>query len=357
MLNQLSYLLSLLIPTSTLLFLLQAPHENLTALVWTVSLFAVVIADFFSPSVKPEQDSLLPNRFYNIILYSLALLQIANITLMLVCITQLQWSNGALVVNSLINLLAIRFLVGTSSGLIGFVVAHELIHRSDWLMQIMGRLLLLTVCYPHFAIAHQQGHHRSVGGQDDIATANIGETFSAYWQRVVISHFRFAWRYEQQRLFAEHKAKGFLKLLRNRVLQGILCEVLLLALIVAVFGWLAAAMFLYQAVVAARLLEASNYFQHWGLSDEMLSRTLGWVNNSWITNRLLIGLSNHISHHQNGRVHFQATPYTAQGPVMPYGYFVMNFWVKLNNASYQRMAVLELKKYGRSLQENRERLG
>jgi alkane 1-monooxygenase len=92
-------------------------------------------------------------------------------------------------------------------------------------------------------------------------------------------------------------------------------------------------------------LEAVNYFQHWGLENGQFGHTFGWVCPSWISRYALIGLSHHIGHHEDENKHYYEIAYSNQGPTLPYGYFVMNLWVKLANASYQKMAVRELGRF------------
>jgi alkane 1-monooxygenase len=201
------------------------------------------------------------------------------------------------------------------------------------------------VCYEHFVIAHKRGHHLNLGLPDDIATARLGESFKAYWRRVYVGYLRYAWRSEQERLaLAPNKPS----LIHNQVFQGLVCESALLIFIIATYGWLAAFMFLYQAVAAVRILEAVNYFQHWGLENGQFGNTYGWVSHSSLSRYALIGLSHHIGHHEDQNKHFHEIAFSDQGPTMPYGYIVMNLWVKLANCSYQKMAMGELEKYHRS---------
>jgi len=134
-------------------------------------------------------------------------------------------------------------------------------------------------------------------------------------------------------------------MLKNQVCQGLLIEFLLVLMIMMVFGWLAALMFIYQAYAAVRILETVNYFQHWGLSDGKFGNSFGWVNESWLTTYLFVGLANHIGHHQDEQKPYYQIAYSEQGPKLPYGYFVMNLWVKLSNASYQRMAIRQLEAF------------
>ena len=179
---------------------------------------------------------------------------------MLVYASQLQWQTGVDIATSLINLVVLRIMVGTASGSSGIIVAHELIHRSSKYLQLLGRLLMCTVCYEHFVIAHKQGHHRRVAKPNDIATARGGEPFNAYCKRVYLEHWLYSWHYESQRLTDSPWSK---RVFNNRVIQGVLVESLVVIAIIFVFGWLSAVLFLYCAYAGVRLLEAINYFQHW----------------------------------------------------------------------------------------------
>jgi len=180
-----------------------------------------------------------------------------------------------------------------------------------------------------------------MGMPQDIATARLGESFRDYWQRIYRGHIHYAWNSELERLGLSNNPWQ-LKIIHHQVLHGLLAELTLLVAISVIFGWLAALMFLYQAFAAVRILETVNYFQHWGLEDERYGYTYGWVSDAWVSRYVLIGLSHHIGHHENETRPFFEIAYSDQGPKLPYGYFVMNLWVKLNNASYQQMALREL---------------
>lgn len=344
---RLSYLCSFILPLSVLVFLASGPHGVGSATAWTLPVWGLVLADWLSPKIDSCQQAESPHPFYNGILYGLAALQMLNVCLMLQYVDRLTFTTPEEWMVGVVNLVAVRILVGTSSGSSGIIAAHELIHRSGRCNRMLGRMLLWSVCYDHFMLAHTRGHHFHVGMLQDIATARHGENFSCYWKRVSREHFVYAWQSEMARLRTAATPLQPLKIIQNRVLQGLLLEALLLAGIVSVFGWLAAVAFVYQAFAAVRLLEAINYFQHWGLEDGKSSNTLAWVNDSCLTKYALIGLSNHIGHHQNAAKAFYQLPYSNRGPKMPYGYFVMNLWVKLDNASYRKMAMRELDRYER----------
>nr|WP_305908120.1 fatty acid desaturase [Methylomarinum sp. Ch1-1]MDP4520928.1 fatty acid desaturase [Methylomarinum sp. Ch1-1] len=273
------------------------------------------------------------------------MIQFVNIFLLLRYAAQLPWSSLSETAVSIVNLIVLRILVGTSSGSSAIIVAHELIHRRQKILRGLGHGLLYTVCYDHFAIAHLQGHHQQVATPEDISTARLGESFDSYWQRVVKGQFRYAWRYEMARLGIVSQTRSMFLWAKNRVLQGIVIEAWLVVMIIVQFGWVAAFIFLYQALAAVRLLETINYFQHWGLADRQGDEELAWVNRSWLTQYALVGLSKHIGHHRHAGMAFPETPYLEQGPVMPYGYFATNLWVKWRNRSYQETSARVLSIY------------
>jgi alkane 1-monooxygenase len=341
MYSRFSYLLAFVLPLGSFLFLLGGPHASETALAWTLPFWLMLLLDWLVPDLHLHPDKKIPELYYDGILYGLAFLQYINLVLMLEFVSKLSWQGPGDLGNSLINLILVRFLVGTSSGTSGIVVAHELIHRDSKLQRLLGHLLLYGVCYDHFVIAHQRGHHHHLGMPDDIATARFGESFSTYWHRVSKGYFCYAWQSELERLGI---GQNFwqAKLLQNQVVRGLAIECSFVGAIVWFYGWLAALMFLYQAFAAVRILEAVNYFQHWGLGEDRFGKSYGWVTTSWLSRYALISLSNHIGHHQNAASRYHEIAYSDRGPKMPYGYFVMNLWVKLHNASYQKMAEKKL---------------
>ncbi len=337
MLNELKYLTSFFFPLCVLAFVVTAPHSPSVALLWTFPLWFMVLLDWLSPRMSVATDRrFAPPFYYDAILYALALLQFLIIGFMLNAASQLSWHSSEAVIQTLVNLIVLRILVGTCSGSSAIIVAHELIHRHSRLDRLLGKMLLYTVCYEHFIIAHLYNHHPHVASQKDIATARLNEDFESYWRRVYADNFKFAWAYEKKRLsrLPGHR----FSLLANRVLQGVLIESALVLLITLLFGWLAALIFIYQALAGVRLLETINYHQHWGLEQHKQQPAVAWVTPSSFTHYALIGLARHIGHHQYAHEPFYRIPHLIQGPELPYGYFVTNLWVKLNNRHFCQTA-------------------
>src|SRR5690349_14967349 len=89
---------------------------------------------------------------------------------------------------------------GVTTGVFGFVAAHEMIHSPDPRERALGLTLLGTVLYMHFRIAHVYGHHVRAATADDPASARLGESLYAFLPRTVAGQLREAWQFEAQRL-------------------------------------------------------------------------------------------------------------------------------------------------------------
>lgn len=315
--------LSLFLPLSTLAFLATGPHGAGAALAWTLPVWLLILADRFGPDERRLVPAAAPRGFFDGVLYALVALQVLNVLGLGYLVASLPWATGADIGTSLVNLLALRILMGTNSCCAAIAPAHELIHRRQRWQRWLGRLLLVTVGYDHFYVAHRLGHHARLGSGEDPSTAEVGERYGAFCRRSCLSQWRIAWRYEP-------RAVG----------RGVAVELALLAGFGWAFGPLAAFMLAYQALVAVRLLEAVNYFQHYGLT--MASGRAGataWRTESAVSLFLFLGLSRHADHHRR-----PAAPYPElrvledNGPVLPYGYLGMALWVKNRCGNYRRWA-------------------
>ncbi len=335
---------ALVLPVSTMGFLITGPHSAAAALGWTIPVWLFILADIFSPADRDRSADDLPCWPFQVLLYLLAGLQLANIALMVGMVAALEWDDVSSITASVCNLLAIRILVGNNSCCSGIAVAHELIHRRHTFPRGLGRLLLLTVCYTHFAVEHLRSHHRHVGTRADPATARWGESYRAYWRRTKWAQLRNAWRLESERLGLPGTVGLSRRWLRHEVLLGSLAQVLVLGIITLYSGAAGLFIFLLQSLAAIRLLETVNYVQHWGL--ERASDGLdAWVTDSWFTRHVFIGLARHSDHHRHGGKPYHRLSRCEQGPKLPYGYFGMAVLAKSFNRRFQRMACAELQRY------------
>lgn len=216
--------------------------------------------------------------------------------------------------------------VGITSGALGINVSHELIHRIDNRLEpFLGRIMLATVCYLHWAIEHVRGHHRTVATPEDPATARRGESLYAFWPRTVFGGLRSARRLEQDRLARQGGGTG---VLRNAVDRYILIELLILAGLWLWFGFGAVLFFLAQSFIAVSLLEAVNYLEHYGMERkraedgryEKVRPEHSWNSGHLLTNYFLFNLQRHSDHHYRPNRRYQILRDSRTSPQLPNGY-------------------------------------
>ncbi|MCU1281845.1 MAG: Alkane-1 monooxygenase [bacterium] len=318
----LRHLSSLLFPLLTLGFVATGPHSPIAALPGIAIVAAVVLLDRRArPAAigsEPTVDG--PSWPFTALAIALALVQLATLALLVRMVALQGWSWSLVVVG---------WFVGNNSGWGTLVVAHELIHRRQRPLRWLGRALLCTVLYDHFFVEHLRGHHVRVATADDPATARFGESYHAFFRRTVPAQFRSAWR-----------------LARRDVLVGLAVEAALLAAIAVIAGWPAIAVFLWQAYNAITVLEAVNYFEHWGLQRRGTRPDArdAWDTESWLTLYTLIGLSRHADHHAHAARPFERLRAVDESPKLPGGYYAMVTMAQLRNKTFRARMTDELKR-------------
>jgi len=332
------HLLCLVFPLLTLTFLASGPHLWYVALLWLVPLPLFDWLDHRSDAARhaPVMDA--PAAPFDVLLYTLVALQLVNVALLVHLFSiQSLWSADGLVA---------VLLVGSNSAVSGIVVAHELIHRTETHMRLLGRVLLCTVLYEHFFTEHVRGHHARVGTLDDPATARYGETFGQFLRRTIPGQFRSAWRLEAERLGDADMQPWDARLLRSRVVHGLFAEWVGAVIIGAFFGPTAFAVFVFQAVHAIVALEEVNYFEHWGLARSTRKVRLvdSWDTESSFTLFGLVGLSRHADHHAHAARPFQQLRHREESPKLPTGYFAMDVLVVFRNRRFQALMSDELRR-------------
>jgi alkane 1-monooxygenase len=237
-------------------------------------------------------------------------------------------------------------VIGVSAGYSGFVVGHELIHRREKHLRFLGRVVLASNCYEHFSTEHIRGHHPRVGTAADPATARFGITYNEFFRRTVPAQFKSAWHLEKVRLGDENLPAFDLRWLQHRVFQGVVVEVAMLVGIAVFLGPSALVAFLLCALTAIRLLEAVNYFEHWGLVRKGKGvRTMdSWDTDSWFTLYTLVGLSRHADHHAIASRPYEQLRYFEDSPKLPFGYFGMVVTAVARNERFQELMTEELKR-------------
>jgi alkane 1-monooxygenase len=235
------------------------------------------------------------------------------------------------------------------TGGIGITVAHELGHKKSSIERFYGKTLLMTVCYMHFYIEHNRGHHVLVATPDDPATARKGENFYAFWIRSVFGGYAHAWKLERESL--QRKNRSILsfdnEMLRFAVLPVLFCTILTVG-----FSWLKGAIawevplfFFAQSFLAFSLLELVNYVEHYGIMRkeispgryERVNPLHSWNASHLISNFFLFQLQRHSDHHAYAHKRYQVLNHYDESPQLPFGYPTMIILV-----GYPTMIILAL---------------
>ena len=313
------HLLSLLFPLLTLAFVATGPHSFVAALPGIAIVAALIFVDRRAGAAKtpPRQGASWP---FTALAVTLALVQLATLALLVRMIARHGWSW---------DLILVGWFVGNNSGWGSLVVAHELIHRRSRALRLLGRALLGTVLYDHFYVEHLRGHHVRVATPDDPATARFDESYHAFFLRTVPAQFASAWR-----------------LGRRQVLAGLAVEAALVTAIGVVAGWPGLVVFLWQAYNAIAVLEAVNYFEHWGLARRGARAGLSdsWDTDSWLTHYTLIGLSRHADHHAHAARPFEQLRAVDDSPKLPAGYYAMVDLAQRRNKKFRELMTAELRR-------------
>jgi len=334
----LRHLLSFAAPGLALLFVATAPHPWWVALLFLVPMPALDLASTWAPDETRQPPADMPEWPFDAMLYGLFAAQVATILLTARLISEVG-------LFSLDGLIVLALVPGSSA--FSIITAHELIHRRQLHYRIMGRIMMGLVLYEHFYTEHVRGHHVRVGTPRDPATARFGESFWAFYRRTLPGQFKSAWRLETRRLGAVDMPLGDLRILRSRVLHGIVAEWAFALALLAIFDAGAFAVHLLQAIGAITGLEVVNYFEHWGL-ERRAARVRpvdSWDTSNKYTLYGLVGLSRHADHHAYASRPFQQLRHWDESPKLPRGYPGMVRLVLGNNRKFQKLLTQELESF------------
>lgn len=235
------------------------------------------------------------------------------------------------------TIIAFGFILSSAivTGGIGITVAHELGHKQDLIERFYSKLLLMTVCYMHFYIEHNRGHHVLVGTPEDPATAKKNESVYAFWYRSVVYGYLHAWKLVNESL--QRKGKSAFSIYNEMIWFAILpilfCAVVTLALSIWLnrFTWEVPVYFFAQSVLAFTLLELVNYVEHYGIERkkletgryERINPQHSWNASHILSNFFLFQLQRHSDHHVFTYKRYQILDHYDESPQLPFGYSTM----------------------------------
>ncbi len=293
----------------------------------------ITIIDFLigldTDNVPQEEVGLIGEElYYRLVTYLWTFLQLAF----------LAWAFYAVNTGMLDTLYEwIGFVISTGlvTGGIGITVAHELGHKKSALERFYSKILLMTVCYMHFYIEHNRGHHVYVATPEDPATAQKNQNFYSFWVRSVFHGYAHAWSIETKRLIRN----GIPPLsLKNDMIWFTLWPLIFCGLVTVVFSliqnhfsWAIPVFFFAQSIVAFTLLELVNYVEHYGIlrkktsgeTYERVNPLHSWNTSHLVSNLFLFQLQRHSDHHANAVKRYQVLNHYADSPQLPFGYPTM----------------------------------
>lgn len=209
--------------------------------------------------------------------------------------------------------------------LAGVTVAHELTHRlGNPVALLWARLLLALTLNPTFEAYHLQGHHRNVCTYHDAASARRGEYVLAFVARTIIHQSLQGWRIESERLQRKDLA---IWSWRNRIVDGILCSILILIIAGLIAGLSGITAFLGAAMFGRVLHEMVNYVQHYGLvrsEGAAIEARHSWDCYRLLSNALQYNLPRHADHHLLASKPFWNLNAASNSPKLPHGYETMS---------------------------------
>lgn len=212
------------------------------------------------------------------------------------------------------------FSVGSLGGVIGINVAHELIHRRNSGLKLLGYINLISVNFSHWGIEHVYGHHKNVATYSDPATARKNESVYFFWIRNYFMGLWDAIQIDRLRPFC-----------RNRVL---ILGAIQVAIACALFVFWGPIFFMYWigvSVIAWLLLMTVDYIEHYGLQREERSPGVygpvkaihSWDSASAMTNWALFNLAHHAHHHFSASVPYESLKIKGESSKLPFGYSSM----------------------------------
>jgi alkane 1-monooxygenase len=236
-------------------------------------------------------------------------------------------------VQSTAELIVFIISCGLVTGGIGITVAHELGHKKSRLEQLFSQALLLSVCYMHFFIEHNRGHHVYVATPEDPATARKHQHVYAFWIQSVFAGYAHAWKLERQTL--KNNNRSVLSIHNRMIWYAALpllgCTAVTIWLSHGEINWLIPVFFFGQSVVAFTLLELVNYVEHYGIQRfelspgqyERVNPLHSWNASHLISNFFLFQLQRHSDHHYNAIKRYQILDHHDTSPQLPFGYPTM----------------------------------
>jgi toluene methyl-monooxygenase len=254
------------------------------------TLVALIAADFGLGSDLEPRDVRRPWAF-EAVLY----LQFASLTALWAFFL---WRIGPASADmALFDYVGATISVSYLTGLGGLPAAHELMHRKHPVPIAFAHLYATYYLMPINDLSHIHGHHVHVGTPKDCDTPIRGESIYRFVARAGWGQMAESVRIESARL-----AKRGIPLWswRSRILWMVVTEAVLVAVTIAVAGWVGLACLLASWVLGFFILQGFNYTQHYGLiraEGAPIEPRHSWNHLTLVDRALAYEIATHSGHH------------------------------------------------------------
>jgi len=196
-------------------------------------------------------------------------------------------------------------------------VNHELMHRRSAFARGLASFLGTFYGDPSRDLAHVHEHHLLLGTELDGDTARRGDTIYNFALRCAKGAAIEGWRIEVTRLAKQGLGPWTP---HNRVVRGYL-GIAATIVLAGILGGPVAALTIGGGIVASRILvEAFNYYQHYGLVRVVgtpYDRRHLWNHLTPVSRMLGFEITNHSDHHVDPYMPYYALRPHTEGPQMP----------------------------------------
>lgn len=177
--------------------------------------------------------------------------------------------------------------------------AHELIHRTDKRLFMLGKWTYISLLYGHHTSAHRLVHHRFVATPADPNTAVLGESFYAFARQAWVEEFKAGWQAEEIR----RKAARGIRI--NPYVSYILGGFGFIVVMGLLFGWAGVVAYLAICLYAHVQILLADYVQHYGLlrravgpdKYEPVTSRHSWDAREPVSSLWMLNAPRHADHH------------------------------------------------------------
>ena len=265
--------------------------------------------------------------YFNALLWSMPILQMVLLVVALVHVAMPDTVLAGFRADfefSLIELCGTVASYGIIVGISAVSYAHELIHRPARFERLLGQAMVTLCMHPSVAIEHVYGHHVHACTHRDPTLAPRGMGFWRYLPKSYFGEIISASSFENRRMSRRRQSVYSLK---NRFLQGLLMQGILIAGSWIFAGLTGALVVVLGGLIGLVMVEMGNYITHYGIVREPgqpMEPRHSWNAPRFVSTSVLINSSRHSDHHSNAAAPYWKLAVPDNAPTYSHGYFLIS---------------------------------